>query len=104
MCLISNGFKTNESDKCIYYKSNCNSHVIICLYVDDLLIFGTNLEIINATNMLLTNHFDMKGLEEANVMLGIRVTKTSNGIFLDQSHYIEKNFRKKYKFFYCKPL
>ena len=41
--MIENGFKTNECDKCIYHKSWNNSHVIICLYVDDLLIFGSNM-------------------------------------------------------------
>ena len=41
-CMIENGYKTNECDKCIYYKSEENSHVIISLYVDDLLILGSN--------------------------------------------------------------
>jgi hypothetical protein len=52
-CLLSNGFKTNESDKCIYYKSFDDTHVIICLYVDDLLIFGFNIDFINTTKTLL---------------------------------------------------
>jgi hypothetical protein len=89
-CLLSNGFKTNESDKCIYYKSFDDAHVIICLYVDDLLIFGSNIDVINTTKALLKNNFDMEDLGEANVILGMKITRTSNGIFIDQSHYIEK--------------
>ena len=89
-CYISNGFKTNESDKCIYYKSFDDAHVIICLYVDDLFIFGSNIDVINTTKILLNNNFDMKDLGEANVILNMKIIRVSNGIFIDQSHYIEK--------------
>ena len=46
-CMIENGYKSNECDKCIYYKSWNNLHVIISLYVDDMLIFGLNMHVIN---------------------------------------------------------
>ena len=75
-CLLSNGFKTNENDKCIYYKTFEDVHVIIFLYVDDLLIFGHNMDIINVAKMLLKNNFDMKDLGEANVILGMKISRT----------------------------
>lgn len=34
---LSNGFKTNEHDKCTYVKSTSNEYVIVYLYVDDTL-------------------------------------------------------------------
>ena len=37
--LLSNGFKIHQSDKCVYSKFSNNKGVIICLYVDDILIF-----------------------------------------------------------------
>ena len=37
-CMIENGYKSNECDKCIYSKSWNNLHVIISLYVDDMLM------------------------------------------------------------------
>ena len=36
----------------------------------------------------------MKDLGEANFILGMKITKTCDGIFLDQSHYVEKTLRK----------
>ena len=45
--ILSKGFKVNESDKCIYYKIENNLYPILCLNVDDLLIFGSNLHFIN---------------------------------------------------------
>lgn len=81
----------------MYHKSWNNSHVIICLYVDDLLIFGSNMNVIDETKNILRNHFDMKDLGETNFILGIKITRTCEGIFLDQSHYVEK-ILKKYNF------
>ena len=43
----------------------------------------------------------MKDLGEANVNLGMKISRTSNDIFVDQSHYIEK-ILKKYNYFDCK--
>ena len=60
--IIVNGYKSNECDKCIYSQSWNNLHVIISLYVDDMLIFGSNMHVINETKNMLKSHFDMKDL------------------------------------------
>ena len=44
--LTSVGFVVNEADKCVYYHHGGGEGVILCLYVDDILIFGTNLKVI----------------------------------------------------------
>ena len=43
--MIENDYKSNECDKCIYYKTWENSYVIISFHVDDLLIFGSNFHV-----------------------------------------------------------
>ena len=58
--------------------------------MDDLLIFGSNLHVINETKNILRSHFDMKNLGEANFILGMKITKKCGEIFLNQSHYVEK--------------
>ncbi|KAL0540374.1 hypothetical protein IC582_024611 [Cucumis melo] len=98
--LMSKGFKVNESDKCIYYKTKGRLCIIICLYVDDML--GSDLHVINDVRSMISANFDMKDLGEADVILGIKITRTENGISLDQSHYIEK-ILKKYNYFKSKP-
>ncbi|GKC81609.1 zinc finger, CCHC-type containing protein [Tanacetum coccineum] len=42
--VLSNGFTHNSSDRCIYSKFIKDYGVILCLYVDDILIVGTNME------------------------------------------------------------
>jgi hypothetical protein len=88
--ILSHGFKHNNADKCIYSKFTDCYGVIICLYVDDLLIFGTNMEGISETKKYLTSKFKMKDLKEVDTILGIKVKKYSGGYALCQSHYIEK--------------
>lgn len=67
--MIESGFKTNGCDKCIYHKSWNNSHVIICLYIDDLLIFGSNMYVIDEAKNVLRSHFDMKDLGKVSFIL-----------------------------------
>ena len=43
--LTAAGFVVNEADKCVYYRHGGGEGVILCLYVDDILIFGTNLNV-----------------------------------------------------------
>ena len=86
---MSNGFTHNNANKCIYSNFTESYHMIIYLYVDDLLIFGTNLEGAFETNKYLTSKFKMKDLNEVDIILGIKVKKHSRGYTLNQSYYIE---------------
>nr|CAE02261.2 OSJNBb0058J09.8 [Oryza sativa Japonica Group] len=88
--LTSTGFAVNEADKCVYYRHGGGEGVILCLYVDDILIFGTNLEVINDVKSFLSQNFDMKDLGVADVILNIKLIRGENGITLLQSHYVEK--------------
>ncbi|MDD0547095.1 reverse transcriptase domain-containing protein, partial [Shigella sonnei] len=36
------GFKSSLSDKCLYIRNRSNNVAIICLYVDDMLILGSD--------------------------------------------------------------
>ena len=36
--MITNRFKINKCDKCVYIKDTKNGYVILCLYVDDMII------------------------------------------------------------------
>ena len=74
--------------------------MIICLYVDDMLIFSTDSECIKLTKSLLSSNFDMKDVGLTNVILRIKIIKNENGLVLTQSHYIE-NILKKFNYYDC---
>ncbi|GKD90999.1 zinc finger, CCHC-type containing protein, partial [Tanacetum coccineum] len=93
--VLSNGFVLNQSDKCVYCKfDEFGKGVIICLYVDDMLIFGTNQTQVDKTKEFLSSNFSMKDMGEADVILGIRIKRKNKGLTITQSHYIEKILKK----------
>ena len=87
--MASAGFTVNEADTCVYYRYGGGKGVILCLYVDDILIFGTSIDEINDVKSFLSQNFDMKDLGEADVILNIKLIKGENGITLLLSHYVE---------------
>ncbi|GJR13592.1 retrovirus-related pol polyprotein from transposon TNT 1-94 [Tanacetum coccineum] len=92
VCKLLKSLYGLKCDKCVYVKQYKNAFVIICLYVDDMLIMGTNMDVINQTKKMLHSSFDMKDMGEADVILGIRIQadvilgiriqKNSNGYIL----------------------
>ncbi|GKD05351.1 zinc finger, CCHC-type containing protein [Tanacetum coccineum] len=68
--------------------------VIICLYVDDMLIFGTDQNQVDKTKKFLSSRFSMKDMGDADVILGIKIKRENKGIIITQSHYIEKILKK----------
>jgi hypothetical protein len=92
--MLSNGFKINECDKFVYIKHTPYAYVIVCLYVDDMLIMGNSHEMLFNTKKMLTKHFDMKDMGVTDVILGIKISRTQDEIVLSQSHYIEKVLKK----------
>ena len=66
--MIKDGFTINKCDKCVYTKIAGYACIIICLYADDMLILGTNIEVIKSTKRMLSNNFDMKDLGVADVI------------------------------------
>ena len=101
--MMSHDFKINECDKCVYIKNMKNSCVLVCLYVDDMLIMATSKDAINSTKKMLNSSFDMKDLGQADVILGIQIKRTVEGYILTQSNYIEK-ILKRFNQYDCKPV
>jgi hypothetical protein len=65
--------------------------VILCLYVDDILIFGTSLNVIKEVKDLLSNNFEIKDLGEADIIFNVKPIRGGNGgVTLSQSHYVKK--------------
>jgi hypothetical protein len=93
----------NEADRCVYYRFGGGEGVILCLYVDDILIFGTSLDMIKEVKDFLSNNFEMKDLGEADVILNIKLKREGNGgVTLLQSHYVKKVLSH-FGFSYCQP-
>ncbi|GJX36181.1 zinc finger, CCHC-type containing protein [Tanacetum coccineum] len=102
--VLSSGFLLNQSDKCVYSKfDDSGKGVIICLYVDDMLIFRTDQNQIDKTKKFLSSRFSMKDMGEADIIFGIKIKRENKGIVITQSHYIEK-ILKRFNREDCSPM
>ena len=80
--ILSNGLRIHQSDKCVYSKFNDKHGVIIYLYVDDMLIFDTDLKSIHSTNDFLSTNFSMKDMVVVDVIFGIRIKRRNGHLIL----------------------
>ncbi|GJT27479.1 zinc finger, CCHC-type containing protein [Tanacetum coccineum] len=87
--VLSNGYLLNQADKCVYRKfDEFGKRVIICLYVDDMLIFGTDQVHVDLTKEFLSSRFSMKDRGD-DCYLGIWIKlKQWNSNF--SVHYIKR--------------
>ena len=69
-------------------------HLDMSLYVDDMLIVGSDDKMIVSTKNMLNSRFDMKDMGLADVILGIKIKRTSEGLILSQSYYVDNILRK----------
>ncbi|GJR82021.1 zinc finger, CCHC-type containing protein [Tanacetum coccineum] len=81
--------------KCVYCKfDKFGKGVIICLYVDDMLIFGIDQNQVDKTKEFVSLNFSIKDKGEADVILGIIIKRKNKGLTITQSYYIEKILKK----------
>jgi len=62
--------------------------------VDDMLIFGTCNDIVFKTKLFLGSKFEMKDMDEASVILGVKIIRKGDNILLSQEKYTEKLLKK----------
>jgi hypothetical protein len=74
--MTEQGYSRCHSDHCVYFKRLENgSYIIFLLYVDDMLVAGSNMQDINMLKKKLANSFAMKDLGAAKKILGMRITR-----------------------------
>ena len=74
--VLFSGFRLNECDKRVYVNDTDEGYVILCLYVDVMIIVGSNDKVIWSTNNMLNSKFDMKNMGLVDVILCVKITKT----------------------------
>jgi hypothetical protein len=85
-------FIQNEEEACVYKKESGSSVAFLILYVDDILLIGNDIPMLESVKTSLKNSFSMKDLGEAAYILGIRTYRDRSRrlIGLSQDTYIEK--------------
>lgn len=76
----------------VYHKINRSKFIILVLYVDDILLASSYMDILCETKAFLSSKFDMKDFDKASYILGIKIHRdhARNVIGLSQRGYIDK--------------
>ncbi|XP_019230633.1 PREDICTED: uncharacterized protein LOC109211548 [Nicotiana attenuata] len=85
--LIGEGYLQSAYNHSLFTKKTDADLVIILVYVDDLLITGSNTTLVEEAKATLHKHFKLKDLGELRYFLGIELMRSDKGIVLNQRKY-----------------
>eukprot|EP00261_Vitis_vinifera_P039164 XP_019080407.1 PREDICTED: uncharacterized protein LOC109123862 [Vitis vinifera] len=100
--LLSFGFVSAKSDQSLFLRFTPNHITYVLVYVDDILVIGSDTAAITSLIAQLNSEFSLKDLGEVHYFLGIQVSHTNNGLHLSQTKYI-RDLLQKTKMVHCKP-
>ena len=94
--VIEFGFIKNQEDSCLYKKLSGSSVAFLILYVDDILLIGNDIRLLQSVKESLERSFSMKDLGEVVYILGIRIYRDRSRRLIGLSHsiYLHKVLKK----------
>ena len=101
--LVHLGFHKSQSELTLYVKHQGTNILVISLYVDDMLVTGSNVEEINWFKLEMKKVFEMTDLGLMSCFLGIEIKQNQDEVFLSQRKYA-KEILKKFLMENCKTV
>jgi hypothetical protein len=84
---VSIGFKQSRTDSSLFVYRNGNAMAYLLLYVDDMILSASSMELLRHFISSLQSAFAVKDMGPVHYFLGIDVKRTNSGFFLSQSSY-----------------
>ncbi|KAK9168360.1 hypothetical protein Syun_000500 [Stephania yunnanensis] len=91
--MMGQEYTRTDADHCVYFKKFSDGKlVILSLYVDDMLIVGHDVSLIENLKKELSSSFDMKDLGPAKQILGMQIIcdRRSKKLWVSQEKYVEQ--------------
>ena len=85
--LLGLGFVTSRVDTFLFVYSRGNALIYFLVYVDDFIIIGSNLSLVDNLIQQLDYKFSTKDLGELSFLCGVEVLATSTSFLLSQQKY-----------------
>jgi hypothetical protein len=85
--LLHTSFSRCHFDSNVYTKKIGSHLIILVLYVDDLILIGSDPKLLNHVKTSIKKKFEMTNLGYLHYFLGLQVLQTKEGFFLSQSKY-----------------
>lgn len=101
--ILSLGFVNSHADAFLFIYINGGDCVYVLIYVNDIIVTGSNTMLIDKFFMALADRFSLKDLGELSYFLGIEVNRTSQDLHLMRHKYIH-DLLTKHNMLTCKPV
>jgi len=82
------GMTKSKSDHFVFYEQSKAGIILLVVYVNDIVITGSDITGISSLKSFLHPQFHTKDLGMLKYFLGVEVNRSKRGIFLSQSKYV----------------
>ncbi|KAH0648566.1 hypothetical protein KY285_033814 [Solanum tuberosum] len=87
--LLQFSFEQSKYDSSLFLRKTSTGCVLLLVYVDDIIITGTDSSLITCLQQQLKDSFHMKDLGTLTYFLGLEVHNVASGVFLNQHKYTQ---------------
>nr|GEV03696.1 hypothetical protein [Tanacetum cinerariifolium] len=101
--LISQDISKGSVDPTLFIRRNGNDLLLVQIYVDDIIFAASTPELCDLFANLMCYKFKMSMMGKISFFLGLQISQSPRGIFINQSKYALEPL-KKYGFESCDPL
>ena len=77
-----------KCDHSVFYRKTKAGIILLIVYVDDIIITGSDSSGISSLKSFLQSQFQTKDLGPLKYFLGFEITRSKKGIFLSQRKYV----------------
>ncbi|GJR06354.1 retrovirus-related pol polyprotein from transposon TNT 1-94 [Tanacetum coccineum] len=92
--LISQHFSKGAVDPTLFTRKAGNDLLLVQIYVDDIIFASTNTAMCDEFANLMTTKFKMSMMGQMSFFLGLQISQSPRGIFINQSKYASKIIKK----------
>lgn len=92
--LLKWGFQNTKSDSSLFTLRGTNHITFLLIYVDDIIVTGSNNKFLETFINQLNVAFSLKDLGHIHYFLGVEVHRNGSGMYLKQTKYIRDMLRK----------
>ncbi|GKD76208.1 retrovirus-related pol polyprotein from transposon TNT 1-94 [Tanacetum coccineum] len=101
--LLSQGFSKGTVDPTLFISRKGKDILLVQIYVDDIIFASTTTELCDKFSKIMCSKFKMSMMGKISSFLGLQISQSPRGIFLNQSKYALESL-KKYIMESCDPV
>ncbi|KAK1415024.1 hypothetical protein QVD17_30793 [Tagetes erecta] len=101
--LLEHGFTRGQIDPTLFMKRENDDLLCVQVYVDDIIFGSTSESMCKEFEEIMKSRFQMSSMGEINFFLGLQVKQSADGVFINQSKFVEK-LLKKFKMQDCQTI